>query len=107
MSVIGTTLNAGAVAYSPWFKRGALNAVFSAELISVSAGGTLDVGVEHRNNDETVPSSAGAFPSIASTGVETGDLSGLKENVRFVYTSGGASGNWSHFRVLNPAWYDA
>jgi hypothetical protein len=36
--------------------------------------------------------------------IGTVTASGLKELVRFAYVVSGTSGEWTHFRVLPPAW---
>ena len=106
MAIIGTTVMNGLTGYSPWFRRAGDKAVFSMEVIGLSAAGTLDVEVQHKNDDETTHTVAGSFAQLNSTGVDTLDVSDLKQNVRFQYIAGGTNlSDWVHFRAMSPAWY--
>lgn len=103
--VIGTTLLKNATAYySPTFGRGGLGAVFSCEVLQGTSF-TLDIDVEHKNVEDTTWTSLGAFSQFTGAGVDVKDLTGLKEQVRFKYTVGGAQAySYVHFNMLAPSW---
>lgn len=103
--MIGQTGMNGLNAFSPWFSRSELAAVFSAEVIDVGGGGTLSIDVQHRNNDETAATSLGTIGPLGAAGVTSSTMTGIKEQVRFAYAVGGTSdSDWVHFRMLNPSW---
>ena len=103
--VIGITLFKNTTAYfSPTFGRGGLAAVFSCEALLGTAF-TLDIDVEHKHAEDTTFTTLGSFTQIAAEGVGTKNLTGIKEQVRFKYTVGGATASsFVHFNMLAPAW---
>lgn len=104
--VIGTTLlrNGGATYFSPVFFRGGQAAVFSVELL-VLTGTSFTIVVQHKNMADTAWTSAGTFGALVAIGIETLDLSGLKEQIRFTYVVVGPNNyDAAHFNMLAPAW---
>lgn len=114
---IGTTLMAmGSTAartyYTPWFPRGAENAVFTYEVIQALAGaGTFAVTALHKNREDQGAEGAslvasGGFSQIGTSGFFHGIATGIKELVRFkiVVTPAGAS-DGVVYRFLAPTWY--
>ncbi|MDF1699929.1 MAG: hypothetical protein P1V36_02045 [Planctomycetota bacterium] len=109
--VIGTTIFYldGNAYHSPTFSRGGLAATFSVDVthLSLGAGVGLGIEVQHRNDEDTTWSSAGTFSSITSVDTYSKDISGLKENVRFVYTFQGGTPTAleaAHFLMMAPSW---
>ena len=105
--IIGQTIFKSATSYySPWFPRQGDAATFAAQSVAISATGTLKVVIETKNLED-VDTAAVALGTItlSTTTPGTVRVSGLKELVRFRYDmTGSASTDWSHFRVLPPAW---
>jgi hypothetical protein len=105
--VIGITLMklGGTPYYSPQFPRGGNAAVFAAEVLNLSTGAGLDIIVQHKNSDETSWTTAGTFASIGAADVETLEVTGLKEEIRFRYSvTGNDEYDAVHFNMLAPAW---
>ncbi len=105
--VVGTTLmvsTTGAAYYSPTFPRGGEAALFSVEVTQVHMV-TFTVDVEHRNEEDTAWTSAGAFTGVTAVGVSTKDVTGIKELLRLKYTVAGSAGSsMVHFIMPEPAW---
>jgi len=103
--LIGTLLMKHASAYySPTFGRGGLAAVFSCEVL-LGTTFTLDIDIEHKNAEDTTFTLLGSFTQFAAAGVDIKNLTGIKEQVRFKYTVGGATASsFVHFNMLAPAW---
>jgi hypothetical protein len=108
--IIGQTVFVGSYFVSPWFPRKGDTALFAAEVIA-AGGGTLVFGVQTKNSEDVdvVPSTASTGTVASSNAMTAGTIgtvtaSGLKELVRFAYVVSGTSGEWTHFRVLPPAW---
>lgn len=107
--VVGTTLLRldGLPYFSPQFGRGGLSATFACDLMQLptGAGITLDVVVEHKNAEDTAFAPLVAFPTMSAPGVQPVAASGIKEQLRFVYTVGGANASDAvHFNMLAPQW---
>lgn len=107
--IIGTTLNyPGGTSiryYSPQFPRGGMAAVFSIETEFVVGSPTLQVDVEHRNEDDTSWTVAGSFSGITAAGVSTADVTSLKEMIRLSYRfTAGVAAELVHVIVPAPAW---
>jgi len=106
--VIGETLlkMGGTAYYSPTFGRGGLSAVFSCEVLQVTGGSpTFDVTVEHKNIADLNFATLGSFTQFTAAGVDTKNLSGIKEQVRFKYLVGGTNSyDGVHFNMAAPAW---
>lgn len=98
--------------YTPWFPRGAENAVFTYELIqALPVGGTFAVTALHKNREDqgaegTTLVASGSFSQIGSSGLYHGVGTGIKELVRFklVVTPAG-TGDGLVYRFLPPTWY--
>ena len=71
-----------------------------------SGSPTLNVSIEHKNEDETAFSTVGSFSNITAAGVATKDISGgLKEELRLVFAfSAGSAGDFFHLIIAAPAW---
>ena len=99
------TVMGGSPFYSPSLPRGGEAAVFSLETThKMGTSPSLAVSIEHKNEDDTTWAAAGAFTAITATGVSTKDISGLKEECRFVFTPTGTDGDAFHVVVAAPAW---
>jgi hypothetical protein len=94
--------------FTPWFSRGADNAVMAYELIRLFKG-TLAVTVYHKDYEDPGSSPAspsGSFSQLGSTGLFQANCTGLKELVRIKFTlTSGDVGCFAAFRVLVPTWY--
>lgn len=104
--VVGITLLKldGSDYFSPTFSRGGLSALFSLEVLIITAT-ALGVIVEHKNLEDTSFTTAGTFSSITSTGVKTLTVTGLKEEIRLKFTLTGSNAyDAVHINVLAPAW---
>jgi hypothetical protein len=110
--IIGQTLmGSSSTYYSPWFPRQGDTAVFSAQIIAISATSTLTVVVDTKNTENTDTEATqpangtftGSTAIVISSGPST-PVVGLKELVRFKYTVSDASSKFCHFRVLPPSW---
>lgn len=96
------------VYYTPWFPRGADNAVFALELIkNTLASFAVNVRTKNREDEGSAPgSSAGTFTQLSGNFLQV-NCTGLKELVRFeITTRGGAAGDGVIYRFLPPTWYD-
>ena len=66
---------------------------------------TLECDVEHKNAEDTAFTTAGSFTSMTTAAVHKLDVSTLKEQIRLVFTVGGAVGtNMVYANVLAPIW---
>ncbi len=83
----------GGVAYpTPTVPRSGLSATFGVQVFALAGTGpTVEITVEHKNEEDTSFTTAGTFASISSTGVHTLDVSSLKEQIRLVVVIGGSS----------------
>jgi hypothetical protein len=91
--------------YSPQFSRGGLAAVFSGEALGEIGATTLTITVEHRNEEDTTWANAGTVATITATGVFDGDITALKEILRFKYAfTGGSDGDGFVVLLSAPAW---
>ena len=105
--IVGTliTVMGGTAFYSPSFPRGGEAALFSLEVThKMGSSPSLAVSLEHKNEDDTTWTSAGAFTAITALGVASKDISGLKEELRFNFTPTGTDGEAFHVVVAEPAW---
>jgi len=95
--------------YTPWFPRGADNAMFMLELIKNTFGSTftVDVWTKNREDEGSAPGSVvGTFSTLSGNFQEVG-CKDLKELVRFrITTRADAVGQGAIFRFLGPTWYD-
>jgi len=111
MPVIGTTIFYldGNAYYSPEFPRGGLAATFSIDVthINLSASVQFIVTVQHKNHDDTTWSNLGVFDAVTSVDVDSKDLTGVKEQVRFMYSfvnGSPAATDAAHFLMMAPSW---
>ena len=97
--------------YTPWFPRGADNALFAYELFYDDlSGDPFSVEIEHKDAEDagSAPGSpSGSFAQLGSTDIYQADATGLKELVRFAVTvpQYGSAGESVSFRFLSPTWY--
>jgi hypothetical protein len=97
--------------YTPWFPRGADNALFAYELFYDDlSGDPFSVEIEHKDAED--PGSApanppGSFAQLGSTDIYQANATGLKDLVRFAVTvpAFGSAGESVSFRFLSPTWY--
>jgi hypothetical protein len=95
--------------YSPWFPRGADNAVFMAEILKDTfTGNSMEITVYTKNaEDEGSGATPVATLSTLTGGFVEANVTGLKELVRFgMEFKAGAAGEGAEFRILPPTWYD-
>jgi hypothetical protein len=109
--IVGTTIFHldGNTYYSPEFPRGGLAARFSVDVTQIVLGGAtqVDVGIEHRNSEDTTWSSAGSFAGISAANAYSKDVTGLKEIIRLSFGfSGGTpvASDAVHLLVQAPSW---
>ncbi|MGQ0615116.1 MAG: hypothetical protein ACT4PV_15395, partial [Planctomycetaceae bacterium] len=103
----GTTLFKldGSAYTTPEFPRGGLSAYFTLQVTHVSAGPTLNVDLETRNEEDTTRTVAASFDAITAVGVAAKDVTGRKELVRLKLTVSGATAAAAvHFILPAPAW---
>lgn len=99
--------------YTPWFPRGADNAVFTMEkILDTIPGGagafTVTVWTKNREDEGSAPDSLVAtFTSLHGNFYEAA-CTGLEEMVRFriVFTAS-LAGQGVIYRFLQPTWYDS
>lgn len=104
--LVGTTiLKMGSTSfYSPEFRRGGLGATFSAELTHENGSASMDLDIEHRDEDGTAWSTVATFGTL--TGVGTYDVSAtaIKAVLRFKYTFTGTDLTGFHVVMGAPSW---
>lgn len=111
--IIGTTLIAASENrehFTPWFPRGADNAVFAYELIySDLSGDPMEVTIYHKDGEDPgsqVSTPTGGFAQFGGTDFYQANATGLKELIRFKVTvPQGDPGQSVVFRFLAPTWY--
>lgn len=97
----------GGIAYpTPTFPRGGLSGTFGVEVFAlVGSSPSVEVTVEHKNEEDTSYTTAGTFSSITSAGVHTLNVSSIKEQVRLSVVIGGSSStNMAYLNILPPMW---
>ena len=106
--IVGTTMFKmdGNSYFSPEFGRGGLAATFSVDVTQLVGGPTVTITVEHRNSEDSNFTPLGVFDDITAVGVESKDLTGLLEIVRFKYdfAAGDQSDDGMHFLMMAPSW---
>lgn len=95
--------------YTPWFPKGADNAMFALEKVldTIAGGITVTVFTKNREDEGSAPGSAvGTFASLSGAFHEVA-CQGLKDLVRFriVFTAS-AAGQGVICRFLPPTWFD-
>ena len=78
----------------------------AVEIMNVEAGATLDVIVEHKNDDDTAWAPLANFPTMNAVSVESIVVSGFKPQVRYQYMIGGGPAGFCHIYVYDPTWRD-
>jgi len=106
--ITGTTImhdGSGTVPYyTPIIARGGAAALFSVDVTHIAGTPTLNIDVEHKNVEDTSWTTAGSFSSITAVGVESKDVTGLKEQIRLAFTfSAGSAGNFFVVVIAPPA----
>jgi len=91
---------------SPTFPRGGLSATFAIEVFMLNGSGpSLECAVEHKNSEDTAFTTAASFSSMSVATVHKLDVSGLREEIRLVFSVGGsAATNMVYANVLAPIW---
>lgn len=91
---------------SPSFPLGGTTGYFRVDAQQTwGTNPTLDVAMEHRNEDETAWTVAGSFSRIRAVGSTPLAVSNLKEILRLKFTVGGTEvhAGW-HIMALAPQW---
>lgn len=88
----------------PTFPRGGLGAQFACEVFDNDPGVTMSIAIQHKNHDDVVFTTLGTIATMA-VGVNSVNLTGIKEEVRFAFTVNGANPDDTVYaNVLAPAW---
>ena len=94
--------------YTDPFPRQGLAAMFTVQVSHVaSAGGaSLVPAIETKNHRDTTWTPLGSFSPIATAGVASLDVTGLKEEVRigFVFSPAGSPLDFFRVYIPPPAW---
>ncbi len=94
----------GAARYSPTFSRGGLGANFSCEVFDNDPGVTMTITIEHKNSEDVAFLPLGTIASMG-LGVNSTNLTGIKEEVRLAFVVNGAVPNDTVYaNVLAPQW---
>lgn len=94
----------GAPRYSPTFLRGGLGAQFAAEVFDNDPGVTMSIAIQHKNHEDVLFTTLGTIAAMPA-GVNSVNLTGIKEEVRLAFTINGANAEDSVYaNVLAPAW---
>ena len=93
--------------YSNPIPRGGLAAVFSAEVLELDAAGDIEILLQHKNKSETSFSTLQTMGSIGSTGIQTVNVTGIKEIVRVAaqFATGSTSGEFFRIGNINWSWF--
>jgi len=105
--IIGTTMMklGGLAQYSPQFNRGGNAAIFTVEVLDAGSTPSFTIDVEHKNSDDVSWSNLATIGPVATPGLYDTGASGIKEQLRFKYTVGGANPYSAvHFNMLAPTW---
>ena len=98
----------GLTQFSPPFPRGGQGALFAIEVLSAPGGArSLDVFVQHKNEQDTTWTTLGHFTIIGTTGVKTLVLAGFMEMLRYGYLIAGAASQPQDVFYINvpaPTW---
>ena len=92
--------------YSKPFIRGGPNGTFVLDVLSINTAGSLEVSVEHRT-DSGNWGSAGSFNSITTAAVVAKHITGLKKNLRYVFSFGGTPDAGDTFEIATSETYSA
>lgn len=91
--------------FSPTFPRGGLAAVFAIEVLAIMASTSLNCTVQHKNIEDTSWTTLVTFSAMGSTGVTTASATGIKEQLRFVFSVSGTNATDAVYaNVLAPMW---
>ena len=91
--------------YTPTFPRGGLAAVFSFNMTHMGGSPTMTIAIEHKNAEDTTWGVAASITGANATGVQTKDVTDLKEEVRIAFSfTAGSLGNFFHVVIPAPAW---
>ena len=107
---IGVTMIKSASSYySPTITRRGCIGIFTVDVMINEGAATLDIDIEHKNNDDTSWATSGTtfVQWTGTTGYKTAEVSGLKEMIRFKYDVGGDAGDFVHVLVHQPIWRDS
>lgn len=103
----GSVTPTNTVVYSPWFSRRADNALFTLDVVAISASASITVRAFHKNTEDTGDGTlVGTIATRTTSGRTTTSIAGLKEQVRYEYSVGSGTSKWVMFRMLAPAWYE-
>ena len=94
----------GSARFSPTFGRGGLGAQFACEVFDNDPGVTMSIAIQHKNHDDVNFTTLGSILAMA-VGVNSVNLTGIKEEVRLAFTINGANPEDTVYaNVLAPAW---
>jgi len=81
--------------YSTPARRGGEAGIFVADILEFLASANLDIRIEHKNSEDTTWTAAGSVATVATAGVVSAHISGLKEFYRWsmAFQSGVAAGD--------------
>ncbi|MBK8099554.1 MAG: hypothetical protein IPK26_20790 [Planctomycetes bacterium] len=98
---------------SPWFPRGADNAVFTYEEIETVGAPSFGVSVFHRSVDDTgngvaATGEGSGWSAVSGSNFKYRRYNGLKEMVRFEFELSGETETMDAvlYRMLAPTWFD-
>jgi hypothetical protein len=111
MSLIGELfLKSSTVTYTGVDSRGGYAGTFSVDVVQIESGLTqtkCDIDIEHKNFNEDSWATAGSFPQIDSTGVESESASNLRQQIRLKISVSADSTGWVRVVILPPVWKSA
>ena len=107
--IVGSTISHDGTGTSPYytssFARGGEAATFALDVTQEGGTPNMTVKVEHKNYADTSYTTAGTFTAITATGVNTLDVTGLKEEIRLSFEfASGSLGDFFHVVMAAPAW---
>ena len=93
--------------YSRPIPRGGEAVVVSLEVLDLNSTVNFEVSLEHKNSTDSSWTSLTSLPPIASAGVESKYVSGVKEMVRLAvqFATGTAVGDMANLGTFNLAWF--
>ena len=91
--------------FGPPFPRGGQGVLLTVDVLDVPGGPRfLNVGVQHKNEEDTAWTAFGSIAGISTTGAKTVALAGCKEMLRLLYkVTGAASQPQDAFYINVPA----
>ena len=93
--------------YSNAIPRGGEAAVFSAEVLELDAAGDIEILLQHKNKTDASFTTLQTMGSIGSTGIQTVNVTGIKQVVRVAaqFAAGSSSAEFFRLGNINWAWF--